>query len=58
MEKIGKRVFLKRAAALTAVISIAVTGTASASGIPEDGWYREKYHSDADYSEMKYRRPA
>lgn len=54
MEEIGKRVFLKRAAALTAVISIAVTGTASASGIPEDGWYREKYHSDADYSEMKY----
>ena len=44
----------KRSLALAAAFCIAFTGTAYGAGAPEEGWYQETYHSDKDYSEMKY----
>lgn len=48
------RLFLKKAAVLTAAFSVIFTGTVSAAETPENGWYEEKYHSDKDYSQMEY----
>ncbi|RGY98362.1 M2 family metallopeptidase [Clostridium sp. AM58-1XD] len=55
MNKKSSKCFWKQSILSAAIIAVTVTGTVSAaSEVPEGGWYQPKYHSDLDYSEMKY----